>query len=85
MPVRVTNISPIFAACFIGITLNPSIIASSAHRGSISVTITFAPAPLARIARPLPHQPYPQTTNVEPAISLFVALKIPSSVDWPVP
>ena len=45
------------AASFIGITVKPSIYASMALIGSISVTITCAPRPLARIATPLPHQP----------------------------
>ena len=39
------------------ITRKPFIVASSALKGSISVTITFAPIPAARIATPLPHQP----------------------------
>src|SRR2546422_301544 len=35
----------------------PSITASSARRGSTSVTITWAPMPLARAATPRPHIP----------------------------
>src|SRR5947208_1718871 len=54
-PVRVTKTSPIRAASAIGTTLNPSICASSAFSGSISVTITFPPAPRARCANPRPH------------------------------
>ena len=40
-----------------GMTRQPSITASSALMGSISVTITLAPRPLARKAMPRPHQP----------------------------
>src|ERR1700676_821824 len=39
------------------ITRNPSMTASRAFVGSISVMITSAPAPRARDARPRPHQP----------------------------
>ena len=56
-PVTVMKRSPIFAASRMGMTSNPSITASSARTGSVSVTITFAPSPLARILTPLPHQP----------------------------
>ncbi len=41
----------------IGITSKPSITASKAFMGSISVTMTSAPRPLARMATPRPHQP----------------------------
>jgi len=34
--------------------------------------------PLARMARPRPHQPYPQTTKLVPHSNLFVALVMPS-------
>src|SRR5207247_787188 len=84
-PVRVTKTSPIRAASAIGTTLNPSICASSAFSGSISVTITFPPAPRARCANPRPHHPYPATTTVRPAINRLVARRMPSSVDCPVP
>ncbi len=57
LPVTVTKMSPIFAASAIGITRKPSIAASIPRTGLISVTMTFAPSPLARIATPLPHQP----------------------------
>ena len=57
LPVTVTKMSPILAASDIGITRKPSIAASIPRTGLISVTITFAPRPLARIATPLPHQP----------------------------
>ena len=56
-PVTVQKKSPTFAASAIGTTSKPSISASSAGRGSISVTITRAPIPRARIASPRPHQP----------------------------
>ncbi|OGP79138.1 MAG: hypothetical protein A2Z26_07290 [Deltaproteobacteria bacterium RBG_16_66_15] len=57
LPVTVQKKSPIFAALAIGITSNPSIRASRAGRGSISVTMTRAPIPRARIASPRPHHP----------------------------
>ena len=84
-PVSVTNTSPSGAASAIGITRKPSICASSALTGSISVTITLEPAPLSRLATPRPHHPYPATTTVQPASSTLVARTIPSTVDWPVP
>ena len=45
------------ASYYYGITRKPSNTASMPLIGSISVTITFAPKPLARMATPLPHQP----------------------------
>ena len=45
------------AACAMGMTRKPFMVASSALKGSTSVTITSAPMPLARSAIPLPHQP----------------------------
>jgi hypothetical protein len=56
-PVTVTKQSPSGAASSIGITQKPSMCASIARTGSTSVTMTFAPRPLARMATPLPHQP----------------------------
>ena len=56
-PVTVTKMSPSAAATDIDITLNPSITASIARIGSISVTMTSAPRPFALIATPLPHHP----------------------------
>src|SRR2546429_193683 len=85
LPVKVTNPSPPRAASAIGTTRYPSIWASSALSGSISVTSTFAPAPRARSANPRPHHPYPATTSVLPATSRLVARRMPSSVDCPVP
>src|SRR6266705_1707767 len=85
LPVRVTNTSPTCAASAIGTTRYPSICASSAFIGSISVTSTFAPAPRARMANPRPHHPYPATTTALPAIKRLVARMMPSSVDCPVP
>ena len=35
--------------------------------GLISVTITSAPWPFARMATPLPHQPYPAMTTLQPS------------------
>ena len=40
-------------------TSNPSIAACNAHIGSISVTITLAPAPCNEAADPFPTSPYP--------------------------
>ena len=57
LPVSVQKMSPIGAASAIGMTRKPSIVASSALSGSISVTMTFAPAPRARDATPRPHHP----------------------------
>lgn len=54
---RLVKKSPSFAASFIGITSNPSITASMPFTGSISVTMTLAPRPFARMATPFPHQP----------------------------
>ena len=57
LPVRVTNRSPRGAASAIDTTWKPSIAASRARTGLISVTSTVAPRPLARLATPRPHQP----------------------------
>ena len=56
-PVAVMKMSPTLAASSIVITMKPSMTASIAFIGSTSVTITFEPMPLARIATPRPHQP----------------------------
>ena len=56
-PVTVMKTSPRSAASSAGMTSQPSIRASSARIGSISQTITDAPAPRARSATPLPVQP----------------------------
>ena len=56
-PVTVMKTSPMGAASAIGMTRKPSMTASSARSGSISVTMTWAPMPRARIATPLPHHP----------------------------
>ena len=56
-PVALQKMCPISAASAMGMTRKPSITASSARRGSISVTMTLAPMPRARMAMPLPHQP----------------------------
>ena len=47
--------------------------------------MTWAPMPLRALATPRPHQPYPATTTVFPASSMFVARMMPSIVDCPVP
>ena len=57
LPVTVTKTSPRSAARSAGMTSKPSIRASSARIGSISHRITWAPAPRARIATPLPVNP----------------------------
>src|SRR6185312_14348368 len=57
LPVSVQKMSPIGAASAIVITRKPSMVASSALSGSISVTMTLAPCPRARMATPRPHQP----------------------------
>src|SRR5579859_6793160 len=57
LPVTVINTSPCLAASAMGMTRNPSITASIPLVGSISVMITSAPWPLARMAMPRPHQP----------------------------
>ena len=57
LPVTVTKSWPILAASAMVMTSKPSITASSARVGSISVTITRAPAPRARRATPRPTQP----------------------------
>ena len=56
-PVTVTKRSPILAASAMGMTRKPSMTASSARSGSTSITMTSAPRPFARMARPRPHQP----------------------------
>ena len=84
-PVTVTKMSPKGAAWSIGITRKPFMVASRALMGSISVTITLAPMPAARMATPLPHQPYPATTTVLPATTRLVVCMMPSQADWPVP
>src|SRR5256885_611086 len=50
LPVTVTKTSPTSAASGIFMTEKPSITASSARIGSTSVTITWGPQPLARVA-----------------------------------
>ena len=52
-----TYYAHIEAARSIGSPSYPSMTASSARIGSVSVTITCDPIPRARIATPLPHQP----------------------------
>ena len=84
-PVAVMNTSPSLAASTAGITANPSMTASRARTGLVSVTITSEPMPRARAAMPRPHQPYPDTTTFRPAQRILVALVMPSSVLWPVP
>ena len=68
-----------------GITSKPSITASIALTGLISVTITLAPRPFALMATPLPHQPYPATTTFLPATIRLVVRITPSHTDCPVP
>jgi len=84
-PVAVTNTSPSGAAWAIGSTRKPRSDASRARTGSISVTITCAPNPRAYSATPRPLAPNPATTTVLPASSVFVARRMPSTADCPVP
>ena len=62
-------------------TSKPSIAACKAQIGSISVTITRAPAPANEAAEPFPTSPYPQTTATFPAIITSVARRIESTKD----
>ena len=57
LPVTVQKKSPIFAASRPLMTRNPSMVASRALSGSISVTTASATMPFARMARPRPHHP----------------------------
>ncbi len=54
LPVTVMKMSPSAAATSMGSTRNPSMTASRARSGLISVTMTWAPCPRARLATPLP-------------------------------
>ena len=81
LPVAVTIISASGTASIIFFTSKPSIAACRAHIGSISATITLAPAPLKDSAEPLPTSPKPATTATFPAIITSVALRIPSTRD----
>ncbi len=56
-PVAVQKMSPRRAASAIVVTVKPSITACNARSGSTSTTITWAPMPRARSARPRPLQP----------------------------
>ena len=56
-PVAVTKSLAILAASATGMTRKPSMTASSARSGSTSSTMTSAPWPFMRMARPRPHQP----------------------------
>ena len=76
LPVVVTKMSPIAAASSMDMTMNPSMWASRARRGSISVTIIFAPSPWAFFASPRPQKPYPATTKYFPAMRVFVVIMI---------
>src|SRR5207302_779083 len=61
--------------------VEPPLLHQFAHpRGALG-----RPPPRARSAKPRPHHPYPAATTVLPAIRKFVARRMPSSVDWPVP
>ena len=84
-PVALTKISPKGAALSIVIMSKPSILASIALTGLISVTITLAPRDAALIAIPREHQPYPTTTTVLDATIKLVFLIMLSHTDCPVP
>ena len=57
MPVAVMKMSPSLAASSIVMTRKPSSVALSAAVGLISVTMTLAPMPAARVATPRPQWP----------------------------
>ena len=80
-PVTVMTMSAILTASAILMTSRPSILASIAFTGSTSVTMTVAPRPLALMATPFPHHPYPATTSLFPATMRFVAFIHPSKAD----
>ena len=84
-PVTVIKISAVLTASTILLTWNPSIFASMARIGSTSVTVTLAPRPLALMATPFPHHPYPATTRFLPLTIRLVAVIHPSNADCPVP
>ena len=77
----VTIISALLHTSSILLTAKPSIAACKAQIGSISVTITLAPAPLNEAAEPFPTSPYPATTATFPAIIISVALLMASTND----
>ncbi len=80
-PVVVITISALEIALSILRTSKPSIAACNAQIGSISVTITRAPAPAKDAAVPFPTSPYPATTATFPAIITSVARRIASTAD----
>ena len=75
----------IISACEITLssflTSNPSIDACKAQIGSISLTVTIAPAPLNEATVPFPTSPYPATITLFPAIIKSVDLLIASTAD----
>lgn len=60
----------------------PSMAASEAQIGSISVTITLAPWPRSSPVAPLPTSPYLATRQTVPPIKVFVARSNPSVIEW---
>ena len=78
-PVVVITISAFSITVSNFFTSKPSIAACKAHIGSISVTVTMAPAPLKDAAVPFPTSPYPQTTTRFPAIMISVARRMAST------
>uniref|UniRef100_A0A7C9AKT5 Uncharacterized protein n=1 Tax=Opuntia streptacantha TaxID=393608 RepID=A0A7C9AKT5_OPUST len=82
LPVVVTKMSASETTSSKVRTWRPSIRACRAQMGSISVTITRAPAAFMAAAQPLPTSPYPQTTATLPAIMTSVALMRPSGREW---
>uniref|UniRef100_A0A7C9CZ26 Uncharacterized protein n=1 Tax=Opuntia streptacantha TaxID=393608 RepID=A0A7C9CZ26_OPUST len=82
LPVVVTKMSPSETTSSKVRTWKPSMQACRAQIGSISVTITRAPAAFRAAAQPLPTSPYPQTTPTLPAIITSVALIKPSGREW---
>ena len=83
-PVALNIISAYERVFSIGITLNPANFACNALMGSTSVTVTFAPKPLALIAIPEEQWPYPAITTFFPANSTCIPY-IAAIIPWPVP
>ena len=82
LPVVVMKMSQMSTTSSMGDTWKPSIAAWSAQMGSISETITRAPAALSACAEPLPTSPKPATKHVFDAIITSVARMMPSGSEW---
>mmetsp|Transcript_13946 Transcript_13946/g.52301 ORF Transcript_13946/g.52301 Transcript_13946/m.52301 type:complete len:207 (+) Transcript_13946:542-1162(+) len=82
LPVVVMKISAVLTQSSMGATWNPSMAACRAQMGSISETMTRAPAAFMACAEPLPTSPKPATNTVLDAIITSVARMIPSGREW---